>query len=283
MSRKELIWDVKIILEAGGITDESRLDEDYVGYKIDQKRSKEIRDTYKRNPVIEPIWLQDYGIFDLSLVNKAEDRAINICDCRFSKAVIPPVVSITDNLGNIPDIGTYSIRSSCGTHEFYYNNIAKLSLVHPDSILKNFRYYTKVGNAIYLTPEVNKARAILILDSPLDGFVLDNTYVPSGSIKAGTTYEVASGSINYNSVVLQKGNTFVGVTGVTTFAGNGKVFLQNQKRRMTDDDQYPMSHTMAEVVLMKIFTQDYKIESGQVADLVNNSKDDLRVIQNPGE
>lgn len=152
MTREELVWDVKIILEAGKITDESRLDEDYIGFKIDQKRSKEIRDTYKRNPVIEPIWLQDYGIFDLSLVNKAEDRTITVCDCNFSKAVLPPVVSITDNLGNIPDIGTYSIRSSCGTHEFHYNNISKLSLLTDCSILKNFKYYTKVGNAIYLTP-----------------------------------------------------------------------------------------------------------------------------------
>lgn len=277
MTRKELIWDVKMILEQATISDESRMEEDYIGYKIDQKRAKEIRDTFKRNPVIEPIWLQDYGIFTLTPVNKAEDRTVSICDCKFSKAVLPAVVSITDNMSNISDLGTTSIRSSTGEQEFHYMNFQQLSMLHPDSVLSKMRYYTKIGNAVYLTPEVFKARAVLILESPLDGYVLDNTYISSGSLVSGTVYEVGSGNILYNSVRYYKGQSFT-ANATTTFTGTGKVQLYNQKRAMTNDDPYPMSATMAEVVLMKIFTQDYGIEAKRVSDIINNSQDDLKVM-----
>lgn len=278
MTRLELIYDAKIILEAGAITDESRVDEDYIGFKIDQKRSKEIRDTYKRNPGIEPIWLQDFGIFDLTPVSRAEDKTISICDCKFSKYVLPPVVSINDPMANIFDIGTYSVRSSCGMYEYHYMNVAKLSLLHEGSIQKLFKYYTKVGNALLLTPEAQKARAILILENPLDGYVLDNSYILSGSLVSGTVYEVSTGQITYNAVKYQKGQIFT-ATSTAIFTGLGKIQLNNQKRRMTNDDEYPMSSTMAEVVLMKIFTEDYGIEAQKVADISNDSQDQFKFLK----
>lgn len=278
MQRKDLIWDAKIILEAAGITDESKVDEDYIGFKIDQKRAKEIRDTFKRNPVIEPVWVQDYGVFPLTPVNKAEDKTISVCECKFAKAVLPPVVSITDPMGNIPDLGVYSIRSVCGTYEFHYQNITKLALLHPDNaVLSAFRYFTRVGNSYYLTPEVQKARALLILERPLDGYVLDNAYILSGSLVNGTTYEVTSGQITYNSVKYYNGSSFV-ATSTTTFTGNGKVQLFTQKRAMTNSDEYPMSSTMAEVVLMKLFTEDYGIQEKRITDIKNDSQEQMRVL-----
>ena len=278
MTRQECIFDALMILEGGGITEESRVDEDYIGYKIDQHRAKEIKDTFNRKPVIESVWLQDYGIFDLTPVNKAEDRTITVCDCSFAKAVLPPVVSISDPLGNIPDIGTYSIRSSCGTYEFHYQNITKLSLLSKDSILSNFRYYTKVLNSHYLTPVAQKARAILILEHPLDGYVLDNTDKVSGTLVNGTVYEVRSGNVTYNGTKYFKGSTFT-ATATTTFTGTGKVFLNNQKRRMINTDPYPMSQTMAEVVLNKLFTLDYGMEAKFISDIKNDAEDQFRVLK----
>lgn len=277
MTRTELIFDCITILEAGNITDESRLDRDYIGYKIDQKRAKEIRDTYKRNPVIEPIWLQDYGIFTLSKVNKAEDRTISLCDCNFSKYVLPPVVMINDPLANVSDIGTFSIRSVNGDFEYQYMGVTKMNLLTSDNVLNNFSFYTKVGNAIYLTPEAQKARALLILERPLDGFVLDDSYVLSGNLVSGTLYEVASGAITYNAVIYHKAQTFT-ANATSTFTGNGKVFLNNQKRQMTNDDEYPMSSTMAEVVLTKIWTIDFGIEAKQIADIREDKQDQFKVI-----
>lgn len=271
-SKREYIYDLKRILTRGGLTDESRLNNNHLGFLIDQRRAKEIRDSYKRNPVIEPIWLQDYGMVEFTPVTKEEDKSILACDCKFSKAVIPSVVSLMDPISNTSDLGVYSIRSSCGKFQFNQISADKLPLLHSDGIMSKFKYFTRVGNAIYLTPVVKKARIFLILDSPLDGYVLDNLYIPSGNLVVGTVYEVASGNITHNSVKYQIGQTFTAVSKV--FTGLGKVQYNNQKRRMTIDDQYPMSHTMAEVVKMKILTQDFGFEATVVDDLKNDSQDD---------
>lgn len=278
MTRSELIWDVKILLSAAGITDESRIDDDYVGAKIDQKRSKEIRDAYKRNPIIEPVWLQDYGVFSLTRVNKVEDRTISTVNHHFSKAVLPPVVSISDPMSNNADLGVYRISSASGADEYHYKTMGKLSLMNKDSIYSKMKYYTRVFNSVYLTPEIDKARAVLIQEHPLQGYVLDNTDYLSGTLVNGTSYEVRSGNITYNSVKYYKGNTFT-ATATTTFTGSGKVYLTNQKRAMTNDDQYPMSSTMAEMVILKLLTQDYKIEAQRYSDITNDSKDQFKTIQ----
>lgn len=276
MTRKNIIDDLTTILTKAGETDESRLDPDYLGYKIDQRRAKEIRDTYRRNPVIDPTWMQDFGIFDLSKVNKAEDTAISVCDCEFGKFTLPTVVSVQNPTSNTPDLGVVRIVSACGNYEYYPITAQKLGLVFKCDTRGKFRHYIRVGNAIYLTPEVNKARAILILDNPLDGFVLQTEIVKSGDLVVGTSYTVKSGSIVHNLVTYYKGDVFAAAA--TTFTGNGLVEFTNQKRAMTNDDVYPMSHTMMEVVIMKILTQEFKVEQSVVSDLVNDSQDELQVV-----
>lgn len=273
-TRQQEIYDIKRLLSKGGITDDSRLNDNHLGFLVDQKRAKEIRDTFKRNAVIEPVWLQDIGIFNLTPVNKAEDKSVSVCDCKFSKAMLPPVVSIMDSISNTPDIGTYSIRSATGESEYHYMNVTKMGLLNPSSIQSKMRNYTKIGNAIYLTPEVLKARAILILDSPLDGFILDNMYIVSGTLAIGTSYTVASGNITHNGIKYQLGQTFVAVN--ADFTGPGQIQYLNQKRKMTNNDPYPMSHTMGEVVKKKILIDDFGFEAQMVNDIINDSKDDAQ-------
>ena len=276
MTRLEIIYDVRMILEGGKITDDSIHDDDYIGFKIDQKRAKEIRDTFARNPAIEPIWLQDLGIMDLALVNKADDRTVSICECKFSKVVLPPVVMLHDAGSNHIDVGT-TIRSSCGEYQFYYMPLSHMAMLTSSSVIFGYKYFTKVGNSYYLTTETNKCRPVVILERPLDGYVVDNTYILSGNLITGLIYEVAAGNVTYNSVKYFKGATFT-ATSTLTFSGPGKVTLQNQKRRMTNDDEYPMSSTMAQTILMKLFTEDYGIQQKQVQDIKNNSQVPFRVL-----
>ena len=280
-TREEYIWDCKMILEAAKITDDSVLDVDYIGYKIDQKRAKEIRDTYARNPVIEPVWMQDYGIFPLTPVNKAEDRSILLTNCEYSKAVIPPIVSIHDARSNTHDLGIVRISSANTGEEFHQISAQKMALIQPNTIQDKFNYFTRIGNSIYLKPQVRFARGVFILENPLDGYVLDDTDKLSGELINGEVYEVRSGNITYNGVIYYKGNTFT-ANAVSTFTGPGKVFLQTQKRRMRNTDEYPMSFTMAEAVLLKIWTQDYKIEAARVADLRNDAVDQFQALRANG-
>lgn len=271
-SRGHHIYDLKRLLSKSHVAGQSRLSNDHLGFLLDQRRAKEIRDTFRRTQVIEPTWLQDYGIFNLTPVSKAEDKSIAASNCKFSKAELPPVVEFTEPMSNTPNMGTYSIRSITGDVEYNFLSATKFSLLHPDSIMSRMKWYAKIGNHIYLTPEVRKARALLVLDNPLDGYVLDNLYIESGNLVVGTIYEVAAGNITHNSIKYQIGQSFTAAA--TTFTGLGKVQYQNQKRRMTNDDPYPMSQTMAEVVKLKILTQDFAIEAATIADIKNDSIDD---------
>jgi uncharacterized membrane protein YidH (DUF202 family) len=116
----------------------------------------------------------------------------------------------------------------------------------------------------------------LILESPLNGFVIDSEYVISGNLTVGTQYEVFDNQIIHNAVVYNPGQLFTAVA--TTYTGVGLVKYKNQKRQMTNDDEYPLSHTMMESIILKILTIDYKIEMAQINDIRNNSTDTSKVL-----
>ena len=286
MTRSEGVFDVITILTKASFTDDSRLDPDYIGYKIDEKRAKEIRDSYNRNQLIDPIWIQDYGVFDTTQVNYADDKTFTFFDCHLAKATLPATVSFNNGLAGINNLGDYSFRSISGTEEYFFKQNSKLMEIlndlpigHP---LRKFAYYSRVGNARYfvsknkeVVPE--KLRAMLILENPLDGFVLTTENVTT--LTVGTSYTVVFDQIIHNSVPYNIGDTFTAVS--ATFTGDGKVQYVNQKRAMTNNDPYPFSKSQMEVVILKLLTQEYGIEASRVAEIRNNSQDELKVLSQP--
>lgn len=48
-------------------------------------------------------------------------------------------------------------------------------------------------------------------------------YVISGNIAPNVSYYVVTNSITYNSIVVNVGSTFVGISGIITFTGTGQV------------------------------------------------------------
>lgn len=286
MTRQEGIHDILTILTKANFTDESRIDPDYIGYKIDEKRAKEIRDSYNRNQLIDPIWIQDYGVFNTTTVNYADDKSFTFLDCHLAKATLPPTVSFGNGLAAINNLGDHSFRSISGTEEYFFKQHSKLMDLlndvpasHP---LRKFAYYSKVGNARYfvsknkeLVPE--KLRAMLILESPLDGFVFTTENVTSLTI--GAQYTVMSLQVVHNSIAYNAGDTFTAVN--ETFTGLGTVQYLNQKRAMTNDDPYPFSKSQMEILILKLLTQEYGIESSKISEIRNNSQDESKVLNQP--
>lgn len=275
-----------MILTKAGFTDDSRLDPDYIGYKIDEKRAKEIRDSYNRNSLIDPMWLQDYGVIDITEVNYADDKAFPFLDCKLGKATLPATVSFQNGLASANNLGVYSLRSVSGKEEYFFVQHSRLMEMLSDlpssDILLKFSYYAKIHNAIYVksknsdkVPE--KLRPILILERPLDGFFLTTENVLT--LEVGLSYEVISGQIIHNSIVYNSGESFVAVS--ESFTGSGIVQYKNQKRPMTNDDPYPFSSSQMEVVILKLLTQEYGIEATRVAEIRNNSQDELKVLSQP--
>lgn len=282
MTRTEAVYNVINPLTKAGYTDDSRIDPDYVGFLIDKYRAKEIRDSYNRHPMIDPIWLQDYGVVDFTEVNYADDKTFTFLDCKLAKATLPPVVSFYNAMASMNNLGVFSVRAVSGKQEYFFKAYAKfldvlqdLPANHP---LSKFSYYTKIGNAIYAKGTGDnvptKLRPILILEKPLDGYVLTTENVTSLTI--GTVYEVVEGQIIHNTIAYNKGDLFTAITKL--FTGNGLVQYQNQKRRMTNTDPYPFSPAQMDIVVMKILTQEYGIEATKIADLRNDSQDSTKAI-----
>ena len=94
MTRKEAIDYIIEILTKSGYTDDSRIDEDFIGFLIDKKREKIIRDSYSRNGSIDPSWLQDLGMVNVTEVSYNDDKTLPICDCTFGKVTLPTTVSL---------------------------------------------------------------------------------------------------------------------------------------------------------------------------------------------
>ncbi len=282
MTRKEAVFNVINPLTKAGYTDDSRIDPDYVGFLIDKYRAKEIRDSYNRHPMVDPIWLQDMGIMDMTDVNYADDKTFSFLNCKLAKVTLPPTVSFYNALASENNLGVFSIRAVSGRQEYFYRSYPKfldiLQELPATHTLTKFSYYTKVLNAIYAknadgsTPK--KIHPILILEKPLDGYVLTTENVSVLTI--GTIYEVVSGQIIHNLIPYNSGDTFTAVTKL--FTGTGLVQYVNQKRRMTNNDPYPFSEAQMDIVIMKILTQEYGIEATKAADLRNDSQDSTKAV-----
>lgn len=271
---RQIVYDCITVLSKGKYTDDSRLDDDkdgFLAYKIREKRAQEIRNIYDKLKMVDPIWLQDYGIVDVTEVNTADDVTATLCKCKLGKITLPRVISLTTNQGMNPDMGVYAVRSSCGTHEYYYKSLPQLQYFVDDEIRSRFKYYARVMDSLYLKPFVKQVRPMLILENPLDGYVNDTENKASGKLVVGTSYTVYGAQVVHNSIGYAPGATFTAVN--TVFTGNGQVRLTTPRRQMTDLDPYPIGQEMADRVVMRILTEDFQIEKTQIASGDNKSDD----------
>lgn len=274
MTLRQIIYDCITILSKGKYTDDSRLDDDkdgFLAYKIREKRAQEIRSYYDKLKMIDPVWLQDYGISNVTKVNTADDATALRCNCSLGKITLPRVISLTNNQSNTPDLGVYSILSTCGTHEFYYKSLPQLYYYVGDEIRDKFKYYTRVMDSIYIKPYTKEIRTLLILENPLDGFYNDTENKISGTLIPGTRYTVYDAQVVHSGSGYSVGSTFVAIN--TTFTGNGNVRLTNPIRQLTDLDPYPISQDMADRIVLRILTEDFQVEKTAIANGKNNSDD----------
>ena len=280
MTRQEMIYDIISILTKFGYTDDDTLDEDYIGFKIDQYRAKEIRDSYDRKPMLDPVWFQDYGITDFTEVNTADDKTLSFLNCKLYKTTLPPLVSFSSSLSNENNLGIQLFSADMST-EYYFQSfpdfamrMKKISHSHPAHL---FQYFTQVGRSIYVT-KGKKLRLLLVMENPLDGFVIQSENLQNGELVVGSQYEVTNGQIVHNLVTYINGQIFVAIN--TLFTGMGTVQYVNQKKKMTWTDQYPISNSQVEVIILKILTQEFKIKESSVTDARNDSSNKNLVTQN---
>lgn len=272
-SKKNIIDDIEIILTRFGKTDDSRLDEDWMSYKIDSVRAQLIKAEYKITNVIDQTWLQDLGTTEFYAVNFADDRNITCCECDISKADLPPIVSLESGNGN-QDLGL-TIMSMCGTKKYYPLSLSLWSIIPSEHPRNLYPYFSRIGTATYVNRKVTQLRPYAILANPEDAVIKNTAPVVSGSIATGIVYVVKNAQIVYNATVYAVNSTFTGIVGITTFTGSGTVYLSSQTAAFNDTDAYPCTGDMARQIVIEICTKEFGIEKmGLAADDKNDSKDD---------
>lgn len=281
-TKKNIKDSVTILATRFNLTDDSRLDPDYIGLLVEQARATLILNEYNITGVLNPDWFIDFGLLDMTKVNIADDPNVTFCECDITKTEIPETIHLTKlGEGNL-DLGL-KVISACGKNSFTIYPIEFWKDVPKDHVRAKFSYYDRFGRMLYSNKLAKHLRFIGI-PATTEGLIIKRTLpVISGSVKSGVTYMVkgATGSVTYNSIVYLPDATFVGVSGTTTFtaSGSSQVFHNDFQVEMTENDPYPCSSNMAREIVVEIMTKEFQIEKQQVTDVINDSADDVIKIQ----
>lgn len=279
MNFEDLIYDIKTILSKSSITDDTRLDDMFIAHKCNNYRSIYIKNIYYKTRQIDHTWLQDLGKLDVTCVSSGDDPNLYNTSIKLGKITLPPIVSLPD------DIGVWNIRSSSKQKKYFPIDISMFYLmINVDDIrLRQFDFYYKIGDAIYIYPFEQEISGQFILDNPLDGYVLLTEKVKNDGLEDGQVYKVYKGQITYAGTVYSPDDTFTcsAINGFT-YSGSGYVMYNTQKRNINIKDRYPCDRALAQSIVLDILTKDYQIEQSKVSDIVNDSEDQFKVLSKNG-
>lgn len=278
-TKKQIVDDILILAERFSRTDDSRIDETWVGFKVEQARVSEILKEYNITGVIDQNWLVDFGIHTLTKVNFADDASVDFCACDIMKFEIPETINLTSlGDGNL-DLGL-KIISACGKTNYTCYPLEMWRMIPKEHTRSKFPYFARIGTRIgYVNKMVSNLRFFGI-PATIDGLMLKRTLpVISGSIKTGVVYMVkgTTGIVNYNGVNYLPNDTFTGIVSITTFTASGtsQVFYNDYEVEFTENDPYPVSAHLARQIVISILSTELQIEKQQVVDVLNDSADDV--------
>lgn len=271
-TKKNIVDSISGILTKFKITDDFRVRPTWLSYKIDSVRAELINKQYAETGILDQAWLSDLGLVSFHRTNFADDNSVT-CACDVAKTTIPQVISLNSNNGN-QDLGLYAVMSVCGTKNITPRRMFQWGWTPSDNSNSLFTYYNRINTQMYVSdPTVNQLRVVAILLNPEDGYLKNSNVVASGSVVSGTVYVVKGGQVIYNNVVYNINDT-VTANATATYTGLGKLYLDSEIASYTMTDPYPASGEMIRQIEMEILTKEFRIEAGQVADLINDSLDD---------
>jgi len=267
-TKKSIVDSILNTLLKFSRTDEDRPDEDWLSSKVDQVREQFIIAKFIEEKKIDRSWLSDLGLLPCHKVNFPDDVNLTTYCSNISKCFIPNVVSLTRDGA---DLGVFSVLTVGGTNEFTFFPMTEWANIPKEHIRSKFSYYDRINTSMYINKEVNKVRVLAILSKPENGYLIQSE--PQTSITNGTNYIVRFGTINYNNVVYNDGDSFTG--GITNvFTGNGKVYLKSQASEISETKPYPIGGDMARMIELEILKVEFGIEQKQEVDKINDSADD---------
>lgn len=272
MTQRELVSDILLVGQGLKLSRDTRFRNRHIAFLADKYRARGMREQYSRTPEIESIWVQPMGVLQTTPINSADDPIVAFTSKKLSKITLPPVVALPG------EMGVFRIASAANLKRYYYTEFNMMMNMIEDSTEGKFQYYSKLLDSFYLSPCADKVNVALILERPLDGFVIQTERIAQDALIIGTSYTVYDTQIVSDSVSYNPGNVFVATA--KTYSGSGYVKCTDGKRKMTEDDPYPMSLTLAEFVMIKIFSNEFEIEKNQLADAIDDAQDQTILFKN---
>jgi len=275
------VTDLQKLLTASNITDDTRHQKAYLAHKLHSGRAKAIQKEYYRMRMINPRWQQPFGLTNVTKIGSADDPNISNESICMGKVTFPPVVLFN----NRDDLGSFRIASSSKQKGIYRCGMEELFLMieSGDERLENYMFYYKSGNSYFIYPYTSQVSAELILENPMDGYRMATEVVESGNLTYEDIFVVVNSGIIYNGNVYNIGDTFTTtVAGGNSYSGPGKVKYNNQKRKMTYFDEYPMDAGMGRDVIVDLLVNEFNIERSQVTDTINDMTDQFKVLSSEG-
>lgn len=243
-------------------------------YKIHQYRSQGIQEEYKRNSEIEPIWLQTLG-------------TAAVTSTVMTREVLTSIVVQEQREEGDPDLKQEQLLKEVTEYKY----VPVTTTITP---ALNYIEFDKINSA----DDVNVSGCDCILGKKVIPSIvsLPGEY---GSMHDRGLYRVASVSrqLKYYPTTINRFYSYVCGSSRAKHdyywrIGN-TLYIHPYRKMMSvilildnplsngllTTDQYPLSFTLAEYVIMKILTQDFNIEAKMAGDLRNDAADALISLQ----
>lgn len=229
-----------------------RISKRHIEYKIHQYRAIGIREVYYQRGEIEPIWLQNLGTKE---VTKKVTKVTRVMAGTLSdKIEIDEVVTkasstVTfEKINSADDINISECDCTIGRKEIpeIVSLPGRRGSMHDKGL---YRVSTASRQQAYYPTTINR----------FYGFI-------KGTPRAEMNYYWKIGNILYIHPYRKQMNVIL--------------ILDNPlDSGITERDEYPISQTLAEFIVMKILTQDFNIEAKMAGDLRNDAADVLLAAQ----
>lgn len=246
MQLVELEKDISRILQKSKLVDDSRISPRHIRYKIHQYRAQGIRETFIERGEIEPIWLQSLGS-----VEKVKVAGL-------LGAVQPAPLEIKHSYSIFTETNSADDTSlpACDC------TIGKLEAPPMVSLpgLSNMQS----DNGVYRISTASRQEKYYPI--AFDRFF----QLAKGSSRAKHNYYFKIGNTIYISPYKEKMSVVA-------------IFDNPLDTGLLPTEEYPISNTLAEYIVLKILTQDFNIEAKIAADLRNDAADALIALQRQGQ
>ena len=146
-----------------------------------------------------------------------------------------------------------------------------------DSRLQLFHYYVPYGLGLYIYRFLPELDIMALLEDPTEAFDVSSEMMGISELVNGTEYVVMTGAVNETvGAVITTYKRFDNFTYDTTkvYTGDAKIIKEDSVHQISLQDDFPITRSMAQQIVIQILTRDYQIEKQAIPDIYNDAMDD---------